>query len=164
MHILGLDPGLKGALALLAPDGGLLELVDMPTLAVTKSRREIDTQRLVETLEDWRGLQGEFRVVVERAMVMPGQGGSSGFKIGIGFGQILGILAAQKVSHTTVTPQVWQRALFGKLAKGTGKDRARAHAAQMFPRADLGRRKTQDRSDAICIALYGLERWGRAAA
>jgi len=155
----GIDPGLSGALALLDSDGLLLEIENMPTLTVTKTRRQLDAAEIVGLFEDWRAMNGEFRVTLERQGIMPGQGASSGLKLGIGYGTLLGILAAQKIPHEIVTPQAWQKALFGKIEKGTSKDRARAFAQQQFPGADLGKRKTQDRSDALCIALYGLRQW-----
>lgn len=155
MNTLGIDPGLRGALALLDSDGKLVELIDMPTLAVTRSRRQLDTHELVGKLEDWHAFEGPFRVVLEQAIVMPGQGSSSGFKTGVGFGVVLGILAAQKIPHEAIPPQRWQKALFGKVDKGTAKDHAHAMASKLYPCADLGRRKSQDRSDALCIALYG---------
>jgi len=157
--VLGCDPGLSGALALLDEEASLLELAYMPTLIVTKSRRQIDASALVDTFEDWRAMRGEFRVVIEQASTRPMQHAAAGLKTGIGFGIILGILAAQKIPHEIVSPRKWQAAVLGKIEPGTSKDRSRAHAQQLYPHANLGKRKTEDRSDALCIALYGFERW-----
>lgn len=164
MNVLGIDPGQKGALALVASDATLIDLVDMPTIQITKTRAEIDSHRLVEILEDWRGLEGEYRVLVERQQAMPKQGAASGFTIGQGYGVLLGIFSAQKVSHEIVQPKAWQGAVLGKIAAGTSKDRSRLHAQRLYPEADLGRRKDEGRSDAVCIALYGLEKWREVAA
>lgn len=160
MNTLGIDPGLSGALAFLDQDGKLVDLFDMPTLVVTKSRREVAGWDLVGFLEDWRAFHGEFRCVIEQASTRPGQGASSGLKTGVGFGLVLGILAAQRVSVERVSPQRWQAAILGTIEKGTAKDRSRAKAQELYPHADLGRRKTQDRSDALLIALYGHRLWG----
>lgn len=165
MNHLGIDPGLSGALALLDEGGFVISLKDMPTLRLTKSRREIDGAGLVGLLEDFRAFHGEFRATVETAGARPGQHAASGLKTGVGWGIVAGILYAQKVSWEPVSPQRWQKAILGKVEKGTAKDRSRAHAQRTWPAADLGGRKTQDRSDALCIALYGWQQWtGRAAA
>lgn len=159
MLTLGIDPGLSGALALLDEDGKIVELVDMPTLKTTKTRREVCSCDLVGLFEDWRAHAGEFRCVIENAGTRPGQHASSGLKAGTGFGIILGILAAQKVSVERISPQRWQKKMLGKVEKGTAKDRSRAKAQELYPMADLGKRKTQDRSDALMIAVYGHRAW-----
>ena len=157
MNYLGIDPGLTGALALITPSGELLAVEDMPTLNTgTKSRKEIDGAALVGMLEDWRAYHGEFRAVLEAQRSMPNQSAQSGHKTGKGFGLIIGVLCAMKVPYATVRAQKWQGAVLGKIPKGTSKDHARAKASQTFPEANLGTRKTQDRPDAICIALYGV--------
>ena len=161
MNTLGCDPGLSGSLALLDSEGLLLELCDMPTLKTTKSRREVCSWDLVGLFEDWRAENGEFRCVIENASTRPGQHAASGLKTGVGFGLVLGILAAQKVSVERISPQRWQKAILGKIEKGTAKDRSRAKAQELYPMADLGRRKTEDRSDALMIALYGFRNWSR---
>jgi len=158
---LGIDPGLSGALALLDDHGRILELIDMPTLVVTKTRRRIDALAIVETVDLWATLHGPaINATIEQASIRPNQGASSGFKTGSGFGILLGILTAMLVPYEIISPQRWQKAMLGVVEKGTAKDRARAHAQQLFPKADLGKRKSQDRSDALCIALYGWDRRG----
>lgn len=162
---LGLDPGLGGAISLLRPDAQLLNLIDMPTLHVTKSRRILDEREIVYQLKAARDFTpGGVRAVLERAMVMPKQGSASGFKIGIGYGQLLGILAALEIPTMLVVPQKWQAAILGKCAPGTSKDKAREFAGRMWPTADLGKRKSQDRADALCLALFGIRHWAATPA
>jgi hypothetical protein len=38
MYLIGIDPGLTGAVAILAPDGALEALYDVPTLTLRTSR------------------------------------------------------------------------------------------------------------------------------
>ena len=155
LAVLGIDPGLSGALALLGPDGEVLKLIDMPTLKVVKSRREIDAHTLLEFIEHIWKEYGMWKCVLENPGVRPGQGASSGVKTGIGWGIIYGLLVAEGVSIERVSPQKWQKAVLGKIDKGTSKDRSRAKAQELFPLADLGKRKSQDRSDALLMAWFG---------
>lgn len=160
MRFIGIDPGLSGSLAMIDSDGLLLEIEDMPAI-VEGSKRHIDRVGLVELLEDWRDWEprGEVRVLVEQAFVMPRQSSQSGLKTGLGYGVILGVLAALRIPYQEVRPQMWQKSLFGKLKKGEGKARARMYAEQQYPYADLGKRKSEDRSDALCLAVYARKEW-----
>lgn len=161
MMTIGIDPGLGGSIAVLNESATVIFLEDMPTLKTTKSRRILDEARILMLLRAaWR--PEACRAVIERAMVMPKQGSASGFKIGVGYGQLLGILAALQIPRISVIPQTWQKAIIGKCEPGTSKDRARAFAQGFWPGADLGTRKSQDRADALCLALYGIRHWTSA--
>lgn len=156
-NCIGIDCGLSGAIAILSESGRIVDLRDMPTRRVTKSMRELDERELYRVLL----AAGAFgaRVVVEEAFVMPKQGSSSGFKCGVGFGKILGTLAAMGAAYLIVRPQEWQRRLLGAVPKGESKERAALFASRLFPDADLGSRKSQDRADALCLAVYGQRCW-----
>lgn len=161
MRVIGIDPGLSGSLAMIDSDGLLLEIEDMPTIAAG-TKRHLDRGRLVELLDDWVFQwepHGKARVVLERAGTRPGQSAQSGLKTGIGYGVILGVLSALRIPFEDVTPQAWQKALLGTLKKGESKGRARIFAQQHFPHADLGKRKTEDRSDSLCLAVFGHKQW-----
>lgn len=163
MAYLGVDPGLGGALAVVSEAGTALSIYDMPTLKTTKSRRILDEETIVGLIHHHTH-GGPLRAVVEAAMVLPKQGSASGFKIGIGYGQILGMLAALRIPRIIVAPQKWQAAILGKCEPGTSKDRARAFAQRMWPEVNLGQRKSQDRADAMLLALYGIRHWAAAPA
>ena len=159
MNTLGIDPGLSGALCLLDADAKILTLLDMPTLRITKTRKQLDTVEIVRLLGNWRVLWGDMRCVMEEQQAMPNQSAQSGFKTGRGFGRLEGILAARQIPFEVVLAKQWQKAMLGHVEKGTSKDRAKAKAQELYPLADLGRRKSQDRPDAVLIALYGWEKW-----
>ena len=150
---IGIDPGLQGAVAVLAPDGTLQALHDTPTLKLLTRRgvrQEYDIPGLVGLLAPYRGSQGH--VIIEEAQPMPGQGVRSMFTCGLGMGVWLGILAALALPHTRIRPQVWKKAL------GLSKDKeaARLRAQQLFPTADLRRKKDHGRAEALLLARYGL--------
>src|SRR5712692_2445907 len=153
MHI-GIDPGLSGAVAVLAADGALVAVHDTPvlTLATTRgTRQEYDLPGLVALLGAYAGPQAH--VTLEESQAMPGQGVRSMFTIGVGFGVWLGVLAALAFPSTRVRPAVWKRAL------GVGKDKeaSRLRAMQLFPTADLRRKKDHGRAEALLLAYWGWQ-------
>jgi crossover junction endodeoxyribonuclease RuvC len=154
MRILGIDPGLTGALALL--DGERMDVVDAPRLAV--SRGMLDVPEIVRLISEWKPALA----VLERQQAMPGQGVSSTFKTGYGYGVYVGVLTALHVPFLLVSPRVWQRELY-QGAVGEGKDRSLYVAAQLFPTFPL-RRSQHGRADALLIAEYGRRTAGRVIA
>lgn len=158
MRIVGIDPGLSGALAVIE-DGGdhIVDCIDMPTLALKrgrKNKRELDHVELA--LAMLRLCDGASAVFVERVQSMPGQGVSSSFAFGRATGIVIGLSAAQQVPLHEIAPVKWRR-LVG-LASGSGKDAARALCKRNWPlSAPLWSRvKDEGRADAALIALAGL--------
>jgi crossover junction endodeoxyribonuclease RuvC len=154
MIILGIDPGLSGALALYDTSEQTVEVFDMPALELVrngKTKREVSAQALANLLAG-RGIKAAF---LERVNAMPGQGVTSVFSFGRSTGIVEGILAAYDIPTTLVTPQAWQKAV----GQRAGKDGSRERAMQLFPaQADLFQRKKDDgRSDAALIAYYGAK-------
>jgi crossover junction endodeoxyribonuclease RuvC len=153
MILIGIDPGLSGALAFL-PDGGATAIFDMPVHLLVRGgrrKREIDTAGLVALVADHGPIDHAF---VEQIGAMPGQGVSSVFALGKGYGMILGVLAALAVPITLVAPAKWKRALGVPAAK----DGARARASQLMPAAarQWPLVKHDGRAEAALLAFYGL--------
>jgi crossover junction endodeoxyribonuclease RuvC len=156
MTIVGVDPGLSGALFFL--DQNRLsagEAVDLPIHVLMrggKTRREIDIAGLIGILTAHR----LDHVFLEQVGAMPGQGVSSVFAFGKTYGVILGVIAAHTIPLTLVAPAVWKRAL----AVPKAKDGARARASQLLPgAAHQWRLKKHDgRAEAALLALYGARR------
>lgn len=153
--ILAIDPGAHGALAFFDADNGVLDIVDMPIVAVkrgTKTKNEISAQMLASIVRARR----VDRAVLEKVGAMPGQGVSSMFAFGRGVGAIEGVLAALQIPVDYVTPQTWQKAVNMR----AGKDGARARAAEIFPAyaQQFARAKDDGRADAALIAWWGVTR------
>ena len=151
--IIGIDPGLAGAISVLADDGTLVSMHDTPVLTLRTSRgsrQEYDLPALAALLAPYAGPQTH--VLIEEAQAMPGQGTRSMFQVGLGMGVWLGILGALGMAHTRVRPGVWKKAL--RLT--SDKEQARLRAMQLFPQADLRRKKDHGRSEALLLAWYGL--------
>lgn len=160
MTIMGIDPGASGALVWLYADGtGRWEI--MP--ATPKVGLELGTIR--DLLEAER----PDVAVLERAQAMPGQGVTSMFNYGVGWGALQGLLTAQRIPYDLVRPTEWHRALCGKPKVRASRDEAKAAALQVvqqrLPRFALPATKAKREAvvDAACLALWGQERRGRPA-
>jgi crossover junction endodeoxyribonuclease RuvC len=153
MTIVGIDPGLSGALFFLNPDHPMTgEAVDLPIHVLTrggKKKRELDIAGLIGILTAHR----LDHVFLEQVNAMPGQGVSGVFAFGKCYGVILGVIAAHNIPLTLVAPAVWKRALGVPKAK----DGARARASQLLPEAasQWALKKHDGRAEAALIALYG---------
>jgi crossover junction endodeoxyribonuclease RuvC len=150
--VLGIDPGLSGAIAFYDTKTGDITVADMPTIEVTrngKKKNEVSPQLLSDEIAKGHPTMA----FLERVGAMPGQGVTSVFSFGRSMGVVEGILAAFDIPTTIVPPTVWQK---GVNLRG-GKDGSRERAMQLFPRqASLFARKKDDgRSDASLIAYYG---------
>ncbi len=145
--IAAIDPGLTGAVAFYFPGAGVISVHDMPTVA-----GNVDAASLAETLKQMR----PDIAIVEHVGAMPGQGVSSTFKFGCGFGIVQGVISALAIPAHLVTPSKWKRTL----GLDADKEKARALALRLWPaRADLfGRKKDHGRAEAALLARYAAER------
>ncbi len=151
---IGIDPGLSGALAFRS--GEEMSVLPMPVLTITKSkgvRRVLDLTALANIIDDKTKNAARVSVFIERVASMPKQGVASMFSFGESYGAIKGIIAANFLPMTLVTPRTWK----SKLKVSSNKDDARYRASQLMPRfAHLWtRRKDDGMAEAALIALYG---------
>ena len=140
---IGLDPGKSGSIAFI------------PNSTPSKAW----AVKMPETLADlWDVLLDNWitnkdvsiaHACLEKVHSMPGQGVSSSFKFGQGFGHLEMALTAAKIPFTYVTPQKWQKEL-GCLTGGD-KNVSKSRAQQLFPHIKC----THAISDALLIAEYG---------
>lgn len=159
MIILGIDPGMDGAVAALA-DGQILRVHDTPVLTVAsgrKKRRELQPSIMREILEGYRD-QDQVIAAIEKVHTMPKQGVVSSGRFMFGFGLWIGLLAGLRIPYELVTPQAWKKALMNGMAKEKGASMLRAKA--LFPNAPLELAKHHGRADAIMIAEHLRRRVG----
>lgn len=157
MRYVGVDPGLNGAFATLdvEADGGQVVAVHpvpvewMPV--GTGKRRHYDVARL------WRLLLAAKAkpitlAYVEQQGARPGQGVSSTFSIGVGFGMWHALLVATGIPFVVVSPLRW-RAQVG-LGRSSKTTQARKRAVQLaavrrFPAVPI----KLDHADAVMLAV-----------
>ena len=152
-RIIGIDPGLSGAVVVLL-DARNISIFDMPTMTVErngKAKRQVSATELAEIIFNFKN--DDTHVYVEKVSAMAGQGVTSVFSFGRSFGMIEGILAAFKLPVTYVAPATWVKAV----GRGQGKDASRARAMELFPnnQADFKLKKWDGRADAALIAYWG---------
>lgn len=134
---LGIDPGKSGGLAII----GIGEPV-----AVKMPETERDIYDTVFSFRRWEDC--DVVAVIERVHSMPGQGVSSSFTFGMGYGGLRMALIAAQIPFTEVTPQKWQKEL-GCLTKGD-KNVSKSKAQQIFPSLKI----THAIADALLIAEW----------
>jgi crossover junction endodeoxyribonuclease RuvC len=152
--VLGVDPGLAGAIAVLSRQEVIL-LADLPVHRVgaahkKATRPELDLHTLYALLVEHAPYQ---HAVIEKVAARPGQGTVSMFRFGFAYGAITGLLVALGVPLTLVQPKDWQR----QCGIGPAPDAARQRAAQLFPAVapQLSRKADCHRADALLIAAFG---------
>ena len=153
MRIIGIDPGLSGAIAVL-DNNKVLKIYDMPVMAEgKKNKRQLNSAQLVNIIKDNIENCEEINIVVEQVNAMPGQGVTSMFNFGQTFGAIKGVCAALNLPIFFIRPSKWKK--YFELINSS-KDSSRTKAIEMYPSiADqLSKKKDVNKSDAILIARF----------
>ena len=156
MKIIGIDPGLSGAIAILE-NNKVLNLFDMPVMPEgKKNKRQLNSALLVSLIKDNVNANEEVIVVVEQVNAMPGQGVTSMFNFGQTFGAIKGVCAALQLPIFFVRPSKWKKHF--ELINSS-KDSSRTKAIEMYPTlsSQLSKKKDVNKSDAILIARFHSE-------
>ena len=102
--LLGIDPGIIGAWAVVNDLGGLIAADDLPVVG-EGAQRMIAAPLLADVL----GRYQPTTATVERVGSMPGQGVSSSFKFGRAVGVIDGVLGAAACPVMYVAPAIWKK-------------------------------------------------------
>ena len=153
MIIIGIDPGINGAISIIE-NKKIIEVYDTPTMIDgKKNKRQINGAQVTNIFKERLKGEKEVVVVVEHVNAMPGQGVTSMFNFGQSFGVIKGICAALNLTIYFVRPAKWKKHF--NLIK-TNKDASRTKVIEVYPEisSKLHRKKDSNRADAILIALY----------
>jgi hypothetical protein len=145
--ILGVDPGLSGALAFyFAAEPDRVAVEDMPVVDGT-----VSAVLLASIVKQY----GPSVALIELVSARPGQGVTSMFNFGKSFGQAIGVLGALQVPTHFVAPKRWKK----HFRLSSEKEEARERALALFPVcADhFRRKKDHGRAEAALIARYGAE-------
>ena len=156
MKIIGIDPGLSGAIAILE-NNKVLNIFDIPVMSEgKKNKRQLNSAQLAKLLKDIIYEKDDVMVVVENVSAMPGQGVTSMFNFGQTFGAIKGICAAMSLPIFFVRPAKWKKH-FDLI--NSSKDASRTKAIEMYPLISdkLSKKKDVNKSDAILIARFYSE-------
>lgn len=163
--IVGVDPGFSGAVAVIraelnAPRQNIeiCEILDTP-VTEHNGRTEIDSTALSESLSRYRNKVT--LAVLENVNAMPGNGVSSMFRFGVGFGQVLAVLQSLNPDRGILRPPpaVWK----AQMGIAASKDTSRAAAIKYSPESRhilFSRKKDSDRAEAFLLALFGARSLG----
>lgn len=145
--ILGIDPGISGAIAFYFPD--------VPDRVLAEDVPTVYDQIAAATLFDRIKQMNPDVAVIELVSAMPKQGVSSTFKFGRSFGTVIGVVQAAGIPLHFVTPAKWKRH-FNLTAD---KECARELALRMFAKTPehFARKKDHGRAEAALIARYAAE-------
>ena len=150
---IGIAPGLTGAWAAINERGDYITMSDLPTVATGKGQkvqRQIDPASLARDLAHIA--QDSAFVALEKTSAMPGQGVASMFSMGDSFGAIRAAVAIKSLACELVPSATWKRAM----GLDSDKERCRAKAIQLFPKASvmLARKRDHNRSEALLLAEW----------
>jgi len=158
MRVLGVDPGLTGAVALWDTALDILVVRDMPVAVMShNTRREVVPEWLANFVREF----APDLAWLERVHSMPKQGVSSVFSLGTSYGMARGVLAALQIDTHLVPPFEWKRAL--KLS--ADKSAARALASRLFAAhaSEFQRVRDDGRAEAALLTHFGLSQVPKAA-
>ena len=155
MIIIGIDPGIKGAICILK-DGKILDVFDMPIMPIgKKNKSQVNGSQIYNEIKKATSNEEKtnIKVVIEQVSAMPGQGVTSMFNFGQSFGVLKGIFSAMQIPMDFVSPVKWKKH-FNLI--NTQKDSSRTKAIEFFPYIShkLSRKKDANKADAILIASY----------
>ena len=156
MKIIGIDPGLSGAIAVMH-DKKVINMYDMPVMAEgKKNKRQLNSSQLVNIIKENINEDEDTIVVVEQVNAMPGQGVTSMFNFGQTFGAIKGVCAALRLPIFFVRPSKWKKHF--ELINSS-KDASRTKVIEMYPTLSdqLAKKRDVNKSDAVLIAKFYFE-------
>ena len=156
MRVVGIDPGLTGAIACIryldrALSESRVEAVhDMPVTSSLDGRPMPDAVAVYDLL---RTMQPDL-ILLEHVEARPGRGSSSSFRFAQGFGAVLAAsqLSVDGARVHLVRPRIWK----GALGLDSDKAKSLSLALAEFPdAADLLRRQRDDgRAEALLLTTY----------
>jgi len=155
MIILGIDPGITGAISVIETDGECFEVRDMPIMPkVSGKGSQVDSVALYDIVMCITHEYYPRLAIIETVSASPQMGVTSAFSFGKSAGIAEGVCAGRIETHH-ITPQRWKKSA-GLI--GTEKDAARLLAIQLYPEMEeyLSRKKDGGRADAMLIARYGV--------
>lgn len=159
MIFLGIDPGLKGALAWIR-DSGETGWVPMPVVKGSKGKPEYDVLGLLTVLK--RIETGAFVYAVSERLqpLPPAMGGSqANYARGRALGLLEGVLVACSIPYQLVRPMDWQKVMLAGTSGSDTKQRSIIACHRLFPMVDLlatprCRKPHDGAADALLLADF----------
>jgi Holliday junction resolvasome RuvABC endonuclease subunit len=171
MLIIGIDPGLTGAFAVLDHHGNAVAVHDLPVMPIP----EAGPKATIKTEIDVRALYTLLRSIIpadETALCVMEHASSVGSLVGeqaklslaATKASVMAVLRLQGLDVRRVAPVTWKRAYGIKepekgLGLPDGKKQALAHARHFYGRDVIPLEKHHNRAEALLIARFGKSRF-----
>ena len=156
MRVVGIDPGIYGALAVIDDSVDIHNQFDINIVFDLPVEEDQGGRNMVNFYETYKliRLYAPDLVMLEHVHAMPRQGVSSTFRFGMTFGGIIAVLSALELRYVLVHSTVWKR----RVRVRGDKQASVARAIELYPEAApyLARKMDHNRAEAILIAHYGL--------
>ena len=151
MTFIGIDPGAKGALA-------VVQKGDVAKMLIGVYPFSLESYRTV--LADLKKSGEDLLAAVEDVHAMPKQGVTSMFNFGVGFGFIQGVLSAFGIPFELVRPQKWKKEF-----SISDKNESIAVCQRLFPDMSLlpserCRVPSDGMAEALLMAEYARRKMG----
>lgn len=160
-YIIGIDPGLTGAIAIISFKDFLIPsfiaVYDMPTYSLkvsNKNRKRIDLNALSSLLDLYAG-QTKIAIVEDVGQVGTNADPFSSFVFGFATGAVHGALAMAGVKIEKIKPNIWKAAM----GLDADKDQSVKRAIKLFPQSakHLKRKMDHGRAEAILLAWFAFK-------
>lgn len=164
---IGIDNGADGGIVALDGACAVVDSTIMPVLDVGVTRngkrgtkRVLDMHSVLTMLTRLKGQDTDVYAVLEHAQTFPGEGRSTAFNAGRGYGAMEMALVAAGIPYDIVRPRIWQQTALKGIEGADTKARAILRCQRAVPALELvwGRRRKPHTglADAACMALYAL--------
>lgn len=157
----GIDPGLKGAWAILRGDGAIHRYGPMPLIQEGQRQQAVDSLLLYHELSA-EGQAAPTMSIIEKVGPVQGSSLKGCWTFARMFEALISVYRVTEMRFSTVTPQEWKK----EVLVGTDKSKAAAiawcdqrwgFATCYFP----GEKNPSDGlADALCMAEYGRRLYG----
>lgn len=156
--IIGIDPGLYGAIAAIRlADRSLIEVVDAPASA---GSRDMDVVAMEQVLVNMAGM-GAVVVYIEKQGPFALDSRKSVFTTGVRYGYWIALLRSLCIEYIEVPPKTWQSVTGVSWHRSNSRAVDSKEASLKLARAnfpDVIFAGKDGRSDAALIAMYGAMR------
>jgi hypothetical protein len=150
--IIGIDPGLKGGVALYVD--GKMHAEPLPVTLDARGKNIVDISGLVFAVN----AMASDKIYIESPFTRIGERTKGALNSGIEYGRILGAFQSIGITPIEIKSQTWQKFLYRGIP-GKGKERSIIACRRLYPHIDLfpGKKRVahDGMADAVLICEYG---------
>lgn len=165
--VVGIDPGVSGAIAVITKARHVLYLERMPWHPVGQGkhpRKEVSAAELFGVLKRWE--EHEPILILEWPQVLPKWGAQTGHSLGFAKATVktLGVVLGYRI--LTPSPQIWKKAMAVPTSSTMAgrKAAARSIVSDLYPGVVLPSDRNENLAEALLLAEYGLRLHARGEA